>query len=634
MTCASTRLLLAAALSCSVAGLRRTVRKHGAGKGTFHLRVLKNGTDCEVLDAEWGQVHRLALNDVYVPESKWQWSDEEDMHSQEEIQDLWGPEEGLVRSRARSICSGSLTEPVRPQDVAPANTEVRCLYCSGDSNNRIDVVLMGDGYREKERDRMFEDMERLKDEMFADVTFNSWLPVFNIWAIHVPSQDSGIGYGGRSKNTPFGLYKNGQQHRGVFPTSAGRSAARSVCQLADGCDFPSIIGNDEFYGGLGGEFTIGTRSRTTGTVVLRHEMGHNFVSVGEEYDNGQVYSGVNADTATWGGEPQQNIKWKHWLTNPDQPVREERMRLALAQYPWQDLASGRQSFTFNSDGSYASWKLSFTVSGIPEEGALRVTLDGEELDWTPTRPPGAERPDGSTADRQFYHFRDNARGFASGSHTLTFESAFPPASDDEPIRQLCSISIYEYDAAPSFNNTFGFVGAFPTFDTRGRKTYRPTNEMCLMRDMESRVFCPICKEGMWMQFLQRMTLLDDVEVTGTAENTQVQLKAVPLAQLRDQPVAGLTERYSVVWKKDGSEQSQLADQFSFSGAASELSGNWEVTLLYTTEEVRKDDDNLLTSSKTFSIGSGGGPSPTPSPPTNCPWYCSIICSSDCGTGCC
>ena len=37
----------------------------------------------------------------------------------------------------------------------------------------------------------------------------------------------------------------------------------------------------------GGQFVIGTKSRTTGTVVLRHEMGHNFIDVGEEYDGGE-----------------------------------------------------------------------------------------------------------------------------------------------------------------------------------------------------------------------------------------------------------------------------------------------------------------------------------------------------------
>lgn len=51
-----------------------------------------------------------------------------------------------------------------------------------------------------------------------------------------------------------------------------------ICQLTGpgGCDYPSLIGNDNYYGGLGGEFVISTKSNRTGTVVLRHEMGHNF----------------------------------------------------------------------------------------------------------------------------------------------------------------------------------------------------------------------------------------------------------------------------------------------------------------------------------------------------------------------
>lgn len=82
-----------------------------------------------------------------------------------------------------------------------------------------------------------------------------------------------------------------------------------------GCDYPSLIGNDDFYGGLGGEFVISTKSDRTGTVVLRHEMGHNFINVGEEYDNGQVYSGVNAASSL------SSLGWTAWLTGP---LREEK----------------------------------------------------------------------------------------------------------------------------------------------------------------------------------------------------------------------------------------------------------------------------------------------------------------------
>ena len=60
---------------------------------------------------------------------------------------------------------------------------------------------------------------------------------------------------------------------------------------------------DDFYGGLGGEFVISTKSKTSGQVVLRHEMGHNFGVVGEEYDGGYAYSGANSVRSPY------NIPW-------------------------------------------------------------------------------------------------------------------------------------------------------------------------------------------------------------------------------------------------------------------------------------------------------------------------------------
>lgn len=68
----------------------------------------------------------------------------------------------------------------------------------------------------------------------------------------------------------------GTELRGIYCGNewAARRACKAIGQYA--CDFPSLIANDPYYGGLGGEFTIATKSKTTGTLVLRHEMGHNF----------------------------------------------------------------------------------------------------------------------------------------------------------------------------------------------------------------------------------------------------------------------------------------------------------------------------------------------------------------------
>ena len=72
-----------------------------------------------------------------------------------------------------------------------------------------------------------------------------------------------------------------------------------------GCDQAILLGNDPLYGGLGGEFTcvisslsswvclrltvrVITASELNGPLVLRHELGHSLIDVGEEYEGGEL----------------------------------------------------------------------------------------------------------------------------------------------------------------------------------------------------------------------------------------------------------------------------------------------------------------------------------------------------------
>jgi hypothetical protein len=149
-----------------------------------------------------------------------------------------------------------------------------------------------------------------------------------------------------------------------------------ACQKLGGfkCDYPSIIGNDEYYGGLGGQFVISTRSLTSGTTVLRHEMGHNFVNVGEEYDGGQVYQGVNAATSL------DLIGWKNWLTEPGS-LKEQSSFLLLQEYAWYDFSQGDYRINFVATGNCTSWMLKLSVSGFAEAGSLAIYLDETRLEW-------------------------------------------------------------------------------------------------------------------------------------------------------------------------------------------------------------------------------------------------------------
>lgn len=129
----------------------------------------------------------------------------------------------VLDNHIESICKTrefvpSMTMHEKMQQIAE-NTEIRKIVDSGDQRNRIDVVFMGDGYTADERDQFFEDIQRLTEDMFNGDTFRSYLPLFNIWAIHVESTESGIGYNG-AKDTPFRLYRQQGQLRAIYTANA------------------------------------------------------------------------------------------------------------------------------------------------------------------------------------------------------------------------------------------------------------------------------------------------------------------------------------------------------------------------------------------------------------------------------
>lgn len=72
---------------------------------------------------------------------------------------------------------------------------------------------------------------------------------------------------------------------------------------------------------------------------------------------------------------------------------------------------------------------------------------------------------------------------------------------------LCSVQLHEFGNENEFHIDNDHISAYPIWDDIRRVTYRPTNAGCLMRNMTSNQFCSVCKEGMWHQFLRRISLI-------------------------------------------------------------------------------------------------------------------------------
>ncbi len=366
----------------------------------------------------------------------------------------------------------------KDESIKFTGNEVRTIINQGPDANRIVLTILGDGYTEAEKEKFFEDAKFMVDDLFVGATFRSYLPFFNIYAVFVPSKDSGI-TDKTKKNTAFGLYRSpAGSKRAIMP--GNNRAIESALELAPTANYPIILANDDFYGGLGGRYAITTRARVSGPIVLRHELGHNFSNVGEEYDDGQAYMGANFSASGTG-------KWDYWRETST--LEKHNSKYVFGAYVWQELS---RPFIqdFKTDESSALFSVKISSVGWEREGDIEILLDGTSLKLAGLY----------TRDRSFFETEPFA--IRPGKHQLVIRS-----NGNNPKHVLAFADGFSYPADYDFHS--GEVKAFNVFSEGQRMVgYRPTENKCLMRDMLSKVFCVVDQENIWLQFLMRVSLID------------------------------------------------------------------------------------------------------------------------------
>ncbi|ORY23684.1 IgA peptidase M64-domain-containing protein [Naematelia encephala] len=395
---------------------------------------------------------------------------------------------------------------------------IQPLHVSGKGENRVELAFLSDGYVLEERDKFIADAMKLSAELVSENGAMAHVKdLLNTWAVFVPSILSGIGV----QNTPllgnpFGLYRPGPELRAVYIKHPKR--ARAVCRYwkenkgEGGCDSAIILGNDPLYGGVGGEFTVITASDINGRSILRHELGHTLIPVGDEYDGGEGYCGVNADSV----DNVSNLKWQDFLSDPGQ-TRIEDMQVPLQVYPWHDLDEAPYEVTFFAfnpiDPSirlYPTAALRLSLSSIPYPSHVRLTINELPVDLTPGY------PDAWTAskDRRWVDI-PLSDGVPGGPVHVKIE--LTEVGQLEPAGQggkmVTSIEIMEFGPQERFNGTAGHVGAYPLFGSDGSLALRPTNDDCLMRITTQSAFCPVCAAGLRTS-LQRLIRAKSGQSTG------------------------------------------------------------------------------------------------------------------------
>lgn len=123
-----------------------------------------------------------------------------------------------------------------------------------------------------------------------------------------------------------------------------------------------------------------------------------------------------------------------------------------------------------------------------------------------------------------------------------------------------------------------------------------------MRQVVLPHFCKPCSEGLWLALLKRVNLIDNVSVTWDTsdENALIQLTPLGLGQFRGNfPLHD--ESLEILWALNGSIITGPTNKTHISLPRAKVVGNWTVSVILHTDEVRMDPKNYLTSTKIFKV---------------------------------
>lgn len=161
---------------------------------------------------------------------------------------------------------------------------------SGSSENKVDLIILPDGYSKDEMEKFRRDCDKFAGYLFNSSPFKENKNKFNIMAIEIPSEESGVDIPGDSvwKNTPLGLsfYTFDSERYMMTPDN---KAIRNVCSNTP-YDQIYILGNTEKYGGgaIYNHYSVCASDNKYGEYIFVHEFGHGFAGLADEYYTSDV----------------------------------------------------------------------------------------------------------------------------------------------------------------------------------------------------------------------------------------------------------------------------------------------------------------------------------------------------------
>ena len=199
---------------------------------------------------------------------------------------------------------------------------VNVIAENGPAREKLDIVILGDGYSSEEMDKFRNDATRLSGVLLSAEPFKSRSKDINIRSVETPAELSGVNkpHHGIFKRTPLSVSYSAfdsERYALAYDNKTIRDVASAVPY-----EFMVILINERTYGG-GGIYNLYTTvavDNMYSDYIMIHEMGHHMAGLADEYYTSSVsYEMPDITIEPWETNvtallDKDNLKWKDMVT--------------------------------------------------------------------------------------------------------------------------------------------------------------------------------------------------------------------------------------------------------------------------------------------------------------------------------